>query len=126
MDDRQQIAVLLDHSSVSGPSNVPLEPDSPLSSRRRAMLERRRAKAVERLRRREEDEQQLGVKRDRERAIKQMASLVEVGPALLLPPKRRREPSDTVSIDLEEEDDFEDEGIGVLGVSHGIGLLSRY
>ena len=89
MDDRKEIAVLLDHSSASALIPPAADPSDPsLSARRQAMLQKRRNRALDRMRRKEEDDKAKKVEHEREAWIREMAKVVEVAPDLLLPPKK--------------------------------------
>ncbi|ORX40447.1 DIL domain-domain-containing protein [Kockovaella imperatae] len=80
--DRQEIAVLLDHAISAAPHAAEMQHS--LSSARKAMLGKRRAKAVARLRRKDEDEKRHQVDLAREKWIQEMAAVVEVSPQMLI------------------------------------------
>jgi len=90
--ERSDIAVFLEHSSATatpalGPSpSLGGEADgTSLSSRRQAMLRRRRAKAAAKLHKQDQDERGWHAEREKEAWIREMAAIVEVSPELLLP-----------------------------------------
>lgn len=89
MPDRTDIAVFLEHSSASALLPA-VQDETSLSARRQVMLSRRRLKAAETLRRLDEEERAWQMEQDRERWVRDLASVVEVSPELLLPEKKGR------------------------------------
>lgn len=83
MPDRADIAVFLEHSSASA-LVPPTMDETSLSARRQVMLSRRRLRAAEKLRRLDEEGRTWQMEQDRERWVRDLASLVEVSPELLL------------------------------------------
>ena len=124
--DRMEVAVFLEHSVKT----VSLEAEArggsgrqegqenqgstSLSARRQAMLSRRRAREAERLSRMDEEDRCWHVRLERERWIRDVASVVEVSPELLLPEPRKRATNDRSRLgdrDGDESDDV-DSGFG--------------
>jgi hypothetical protein len=129
MPDRTDIAVFLEHSSTS--ALVPPVPDhTSLSARRQGMLSKRRQRAAEALRRLEEDERVWQMEQEHERWIRDLASVVEVSPELLLQksPKTGRKDSQgsgtggTADWDSDVGDDLEDGDQDDEGTQGNVGL----
>jgi protein subunit release factor B len=86
MPDRQDIAILLEHS----PSPSTPQAESSISAKKNAMLARRRQRVAARAKRKESEERKIKVEQERERWVRDWARVVVVDPEVLLPPKRRR------------------------------------
>lgn len=120
MEDRMDIAVFLEHGSTS--ALIPIQEESSnTSATRQQMLKRRREKAAGKLRKMEGSERKWRVEMDREKWIRDMASIVDASPELLFPNSRRgsrrSDDSGIGSMDHPWDDDSDgedqvEEGIG--------------
>jgi hypothetical protein len=115
MQDRRDVAILLEHATSTGSSTSSLSvpDDAPsLSDRRRAMLHRRREHVAERARKLEEKEKNAKLDKERERWVREVVKMVEVDADLLLPaPKilKRRSADSGLGWMGDEEDELSDE-----------------
>lgn len=114
VEDRADISVFLEHGSTSA-LVPPTEDLTTLSARRQKMLSRRRQRAAEKLRKIDEEERGWILEQERERWIRDLASVVEVSAEILLPPSKRPRSLDEGQGDVgedwkEEMDEDEEEG----------------